>query len=422
MRRAWVFVAILGAPSIASADAASLFGHGSRSAGLAQADVADARPEAAAFAGPTAAVTPGTRASVGWARAENRLTFSGAPAGLAAISGTSVDLQLARALSGDVALGGAVALYLPDRGLARVTFRGAGEPQFLRYDAAAHRTTADVVVALRWRALSIAAGSAIGASAGGTGVDFHLPQDARGPHADSAADITLKTTMAPIVAAAIDLGPASLALRLRGATSLPVRIVADTRVDLVQNPLDGTTTVTASGSAGYDPLTVDLATRTALPAGFRAFGSIQYARWRDAPSPIAAFDLSLALGITPSVLLGSFEAPKLHDTISPRLGIELSPADAFYAARVGWQLAPSPVPAAHGFLTPVDPTRQVLAAGGSLRFGRLWGVETTLDAFASVHLAAHDAEQKENLALPWSHYDAGGHLVAFGATLTGGFR
>jgi hypothetical protein len=422
VRRIAIVLVGLGLPAMARADAASIVGHGARSAGLAQADVADARPEAAAFSGPTAAATPGTRFAVGWTRTENRLTFAGAPAGLAAISGTDVDLQLGRSLAHDVSLGGALALHLPDRGLARITFRAAGEPQFLRYDAAAHRTTADAVVALRWRALSVAAGAALGASAGGAGVDFHLPQDARGPHADSAADITLKTTLAPIFAAAVDLGPATLALRLRGATSLPVRIVADTRVDLSQNPLNGTTTVSVDGSAGYDPLTIDLAARITLPAGARAFASLQYARWRDAPSPIAAFDLALALGITPSVQLGGFEAPRLHDTLSPRLGVELAPDEGPWAARVGWQLAPSPVPAAHGFLTPIDPTRHVLAAGGSARFGRLWGVDTTLDAFGALHLASHDSQQKESLALPWSRYDVGGHLASFGATLTGRFR
>ena len=406
----------------ARADAASLYGHGARDSGLAQSDLADGRAEAAARVTPTPAATPGTRFALGYGRAWNRLAFAGAPAGLDDVSGTDIDFQLARALGGEVSLGGAFALHLPDRGLARITFRAASEPQFLRYDADAHRTASDAVVALRWRALAIALGASLGARSGGSGVDFHLPQDARGPHADSAADVSLTTTLAPIVAAAIDLGPAALALRLRGAVSLPVEIAAGTRVDLEQNPLNGTTVVKVSGTAGYDPLTVDLAARVGPFSGFRALGSLQYARWRDAPAPIAAFDLTLALGVRPSVLLGSFEAPKLHDTLSPRLGVELAPDDAWWAARVGFQYAPSPVPAAHGFLTPVDPARQVITAGGSLRFGRVWGVESTLDAFAGVHLAARAREQKENLALPWARYDTGGHVMTAGATFAGGFR
>lgn len=410
------------APRVVLADAASLYGHGARDAGLAQADLADGRPEAAARVAPAAAASPGTRFAAGYAHAFPRLRFAGDAAGLADVAGTDLDFQIAGALGRETSLGGAIALHLPDRGLARVTFRAASEPQFLRYDADAHRTATDAVLALRWRMLSFAAGVSVGARTGGNGVDFHLPQDARGPHADSAADVALQTTLAPIAAVAVDLGPAALALRLRGATSLPVEITADTRVDLEQNPLNGTTQVKVSGSAGYDPLSIDLSARFGPFAGARGFASLQYARWRDAPPPIAAFDLSLAIGIRPSVQLGAFEPPKLRDTLSPRLGVELAPEDAWWAARIGWHYAPSPVPAPHGFLTPIDPARHVLTGGGSLRFGRVWGVDATLDAFAGVHLAPHTSEQKDNLALPWARYDTGGHLVTAGATFVGAFR
>jgi hypothetical protein len=409
-------------PGNTLAGAADLFGQGSRSASLAQADVAGADPAVAAYAGPTAAATPGARVLVGYARSLGRIRFQGEPAQLQDITGAELGMQYAVRLGEAASLGGALSLHLPDRGLARVSFRPASEPTFVRYEAAAHKTTVDAVLALRVGPVSAAVGAVAGAAAGGKGADVALPQDARGPHADGALDVELGYRLAPIVAVAVDLGPAALAFRLRGASSLPASIDSVARVSFRDNPLNGTTSVHVEGDAGYDPPSADLAARLGPLGPARAFIAIRYDRWRSAPPPVARFDVDIALGTSPSELLGAVGGARMRDTLSPRAGVELAPDGAPWAARAGYAYCPSPVVAASGFLTLVDAPRHVATLGGGVRLADVAGVDLSLDAHAALHLLSASSWSKGNLALPFADYSAGGHLWQGGLALTGGFR
>jgi hypothetical protein len=359
---------------------------------------------------------------VGYGHGFLRLKFRGDDPGVPDAAGTDLGVQYGKAIRPHLDVGGALVLHMPDRGLTRVSFRAASEPQFLRYDPGADTLTADLVLAVRYRALRLAAGAMLTASTGGDGVEATLPQDARGAHANGSADVALAYRLSPIVGAAIDLEPVAIAARFRGARSTRVAFDSTARVAFEDNPLNGSTTVRLSGEAGYEPLSVDLATRIGPFAGVRGFVGVKYQRWRDAPAPVAALALGLALGITPSELTGSVAPPHLRDTISPRAGIEYGPEGAFYSVRAGYAFEPSPVGPARGWLTIVDPPRHVLALGGGVDFGRPWGVGLRADAHGALHLLTKVEEQKPSLALPFARYDAEGRIVQLGATLTGDWR
>lgn len=409
--------------SHASATAANLFGMGAKSAALAGADVADAEPSTSAFTSPAAADERGVRIAVGYGYGAPRLELSGERAPVRDVSGLDLGVQLGRAI-GEVRVGGAVALHLPDGYLARIGFRPGAEPQFVLYEASLQRMTFDGVLAAGLGPLSIGAGASVVADVGGNGVDFALGQDATGTYADAATDLTLPYHVAPIAGARLDLGKAALALRYRAPIAIDLDLDTRARVAIQANPLDGLTNVAVRGASGYDPATIDLASRIDVSPFLRALVALEYQRWSAAPSPAADVALELHLGTNPSELQGKFVEPRLRDTLSPRVGVELRPSGAEGALRLygGYAYSPSPVPAQNGFTSYADAPRHTLALGAGWSFGRVFGVDLAARAAAQLHLLPTRHEDKPDDALPNAHYTAGGHIVYGSAMLEATWR
>lgn len=400
-----------------------LFGSGARSSSLAQSDLADPASVNGAAISPAALADPGTRLMLGYGHGFTALTFNGQRSGARDIGGTDLALQIGGRAWGAI-LGGGLSLHLPDRSLMSIGFVPGSEPQFVRYEPTAHRLEADMAVAIKLARFALGAGVTTLVDAGGDGVAFTLAQDGGGTYADGKADVNLPYHFAPIASASVDLGPAALAMRYRGALSLDLALATRANIDVTGNPLNGTTTVHASGASGYVPATFDFGARWSVGKWMKAMASLQYARWSAAPSPAADLRMEVGLGMTPGLLEGSFANPRYRDTLSPRFGVELMPLQKReqLALRAGYLLSPSPVPQPAGFATPVDATIHGLSLGAGWDFGRLWGVQLRADAAAMLMLLPERSFDKPQELLPFAHYTAGGRIVHTALSLEGAWR
>ncbi len=412
-------------PASARADAQGLFGDGARSAGLGRADLAGAAPSDAPRQNAALAAEPGIRLRFGYGYAGMRLTLDGRDAVVERASGVDLAAQLGARLSEAFSVGAALSLHLPDQHLALVGFRPATEPQFVLYEAPLQRTSVDLVAALRYRALSIGGGLSAGLSVSGDGTRFDLGQDARGSFADAALDVSLPYRFAPIAGLRLDLGRVQLGASLRGALAVDLRLDSEVRIRLRNNPLNGSTTVQVSGPSGWDPTTITLGARVALGLGLSAIGALEYAVYSAAPAPIADVRVDVNLGTTPGQREARFPAPRFRDTISPRLGLELArplgDRGRALTARLGYALAPSPVPAQTSFTSYADATRHQLALGGGYRFGRFFGVDLSADLAFQLHLFAPRVEEKSPV-LPFARYEVGGRILHGAATIEAAWR
>lgn len=415
-----VSLALLLAAAPARADAPLLFGFGARSAGLARAGVADDDAGAAARENPALAAMPGLRVRVGYGYGALALTFDGKDAGVPHASGVDIGAQYGVHVARAVDLGLALALHLPDSNLAALTFHPATEPQFPLYEAPLQRTSFDLVAAVRLGRIWLGGGASVGLSVGGGGTQFSLGPDARGVVADGSVDVTLPYRVTPVVGARVDLGRVTVGVSVRGPMSLGLRLDNAALVNINGNPLNGTTQVTVSGEDGWDPAVITAGAHVTLAPWIAVMGSLEYAVWSAAPPPVAEVQIDAQLGTNPGLRAVRFPSPRFRDTIAPRLAAEVrwpSPADWFWAARLGYAVLPSPVPRQSGLTTYADATRHQLAAGGGVYLGKIAGVALVLDAAVQLHVLQPRSEDKDSPALPYAHFDAGGHILYAATTL-----
>lgn len=397
---------------IAAATAPALFGYGPQSTALAQSDLAAATPSSAAFTNPASASTPGTRVSIGYAHGWTQLELDGREMPYRDIAGTDLSVQLGRTFLERWQLGGAMAVHLPDRSLAKISFRPGTEPAFVRFDPSPQRATADLALALRFDAVSLGVGTSVMANAQGD-VGFLLGQDGNGTYADAHTTVTLPYQLAPTAAASIDLDVAAIAVRYRGAQAIGLSLATRADVQVSGNPLNGTTTVDVAGQSGYVPATWDIGARWDVSRGIRLLTSLQLARWSEAPPAAAELSMAVQLGLTPGQLAAQFVRPALRDTLSPRLGIAVEPQalDHRLVLRAGYCWSPSPVPEQTGLVTYGDAPAHIGAVGAGVDLGRAWGVGLRADAALQVWSLRERSFDKENNALPFAHYRIGGRIV-----------
>ncbi len=402
----------LGFADTARATSETLFGFGPRDVALAQADVADPAPVAAAYVNPAFAWRPGVRLGVGYGHGFARLKLDGEDGGVRDIAGTQLALQLGWPLGAKGAVGGALALHVPNRSLARIEFAPGTEPSFVRFDPAGQRTTADAVMSARWGVLSVGLGVSVLVSAEGQ-IDFVLGQDGGGTYADGQTDVSLPYEVAPVFGMAADFGAAALAVRYRGAQGIELDLGTRALVDVQGNPLNGSTRVELSGNSGYVPATYDLGARWSFGANLRVASALQLARWSAAPSPAANLTMDVDLGLSPGQREGRFLRPAYRDTLSPRWGIEWHPEGfgGTWALRAGYAYTPSPVPEPAGFASPADASTHTFALGAGHDFGSLWGVDFRLDGAGQLVSLVDRTFDKGRDTIPFARYEAGGFLL-----------
>ena len=440
---AWPLLAgalVASAPAPARATAPGAFGHDPSSVGLAQADVADSDAANAPQANPALAADPGFRIRLGYAYGAMNLRLDRKPAGVRNVSGVDLSAQYGKELVRDWTLGLAIGGHIPDEHIARISFRPATEPQFVRYEASLARTALDLVAALRFRNFSLGGGVSALLDVGGKGTTFTLGQDGSGTYADAATDVELPYRFAPLIGARADLGPVALGASFRGALAVDLGLRSVNRVALTDNPLNGTTTVLVSGTSGYDPAVIDLGARVAIGGGFSAHAALEYAFYSAAPPPVADVVLDVQLNTSPSQRQAHFVLPRFRDTLSPRLGLELlvrddtsrgkavegllgetiaRDSDWRFALTAGYVLSPSPVPRQTGLTSYADATRHGIALGSSLRLGAYAGVDLRLSLAGQLHVLAKREERKPSDALPHARYDVSGNILYGSAAIEG---
>lgn len=404
--------------SAARATSPMLFGYGPESTSVAQSDIAAASPSAAAVTNPSAAAEPGTRAYLGYAHAWTHLTLDGEPAPTDDIAGTDLAFQLGRRLGEAWSLGAGVAAHLPDRSLARVSFRPGADPLFVRFDPAPQRATADLALALRYRALSVGLGASVLVDARGE-VRFLLGQDGNGPYAEGQTDVTLPYRVAPAVGASWQTGSVAIGARYRGALAVGLDLATQAEVRVSGNPLNGTTTVGVAGQSGYVPATWDIGARWDAARGVRLLGALQLARWSEAPAAAADLSLSVRLGLSPGQLMARFVRPALRDTLSPRAGLEVAPTacGGRLKLRAGYAYSPSPVPEQVGLATWADAPAHIASAGIGLDWGSAWGVSMRSSLAAQAWFMKQRVFDKPSEVLPFAHYRAGGSIFDLSASV-----
>lgn len=437
--KSWVttisLVAMLCVATKADADAPSHFGHGARSTALLRADIADADVTSAPVQNAARAAEMGARVRVGYMHGILDLRIDDRGARLRDVSGIDAAAQIGIRLPAKFQAGFALTAHLPNAAIAHIGFRPGTEPQFFRYESVLQRASFDIAVAARRGPIAVGVGAALALDMGGAGTSFSLGQDAQGTYADAASDITLDYRAAPIVGLSVDLGRVSFGATYRGALAVGLAVDSDIRIDLAENPLNGTTTIAVRGVSGYDPARFGLGTKFTLHPRLSIHGAIEYERYHDAPPPVAHVTLDVNLGTSPGRTEVEFLAPRFRDMLVPRLGLEWTsangrPGDARkdderrlrWAARVGYAFEPSPVPPQRGFTSYADAASHAFALGAGVGIGRFWGVDLRGDLAGRASILVPRTERKANLSLPYATYEVTGNTFVGTISLEGAFR
>lgn len=416
-----VFLLVLTLSHSTWASSDSLFGHGPKDESLAQSDIADPEPVAAAHVSPAWVTTPGARFQIGWGRAWNRMAINGDKAPVNDISGTDLSLQWGVKLNSDMAIGAGLAVHLPDEGLMRLRFRTVSEPLLPQYDVTPHRVTSDLAVGFAYKGFSLGAGMALSASVGGHGASIGIDQDARGVRSGASADVDISLKPAPIVGLAWQSKWGALAARYRGAEKIPVDIDTIVDVRLPDNPIAGSSLIRLSGANAYEASTLDLGVRLGPWYNTKLLFAVQYARWSDSPNPFASLSINTTIPGTPPEPVAAFSAPKPKDTFSPKVGIELDPVKSLVFIRLGYAYVPTPYPKPSNFVTVLDTSRHVFSTGVKAIVGEAFGVKFSTDAVISSHQLVRESGTKSDPSLPFTRYSLDGSLLRGAIALQGEF-
>jgi hypothetical protein len=436
--------AIVAAAPSAQAAPSTTFGAGPRSEALARSSVADGDVTDAATENPALAAAEGGRVRFGYGATAMFLRINEQDAGVSPVTGIDLGSQIGAKLLPNVWGGLGLALHRPDQQIARIAFRPATEPQFVMYEASLQRLTFDVAGALRYGPLAVGGGASVSLGVGGPGVGVDVQQDARGPHAEGSADITLGYKLAPLVGAVLRLGRLQIGASFRGELAVDLSLQSVVRVSLTGNPLNGTSTVLVSGASGYDPARVDLGARVLVAPGLRAYAALEYAAFSAAPAPVADVSIDVALGTSPALRQVRFVEPRFHDTLSPKVGLEWKwpspalpatffgaeprPADPHapepwkVALRAGYAYVPSPVPPQTGFTSYADAARHMVGVGAAYHFGDVLGIDFGVSLALQLHELEHRSEKKESPALPFYEYRVAGEMARGSIAIEGAFR
>ncbi len=419
----------------ASADAPLQFGHGARSTALLRADVADGDATAAPVQNAALATELGTRLRLGYVHGVLYLRINDQRAPLRDVAGVDAAAQIGFRLPAKFFAGFALGAHLPNAAIAHIGFRPGTEPQFFRYEAVLQRATFDFAMAARKGPFAIGLGAAFALDMGGPGTSFSLGQDAQGTYADAASDIRLDYRVAPIVGLSLDLGRFKFGATYRGGLAIGLAVDSDIRIALAENPLNGTTSIAVRGASGYEPSRFGLGTTVFLHQRLRLHGALELERYSDAPPPVAHVTLEINLGTSPGRTEVEFLAPRFHDVLVPRLGLEYTSANGRpdgprrnddrrirWAARAGYALEPSPVPPQRGFTSYADSTSHSFALGAGLGIGRFWGVDLRFDVAGRASVLAPRTERKANSSLPFATYEVSGQTFVGTASMEGTFR
>jgi long-chain fatty acid transport protein len=442
MRAAAIASALLWAPSPAGANPLDAFGFGSRAAGMASAQTADATDFSANYYNPAGLVRgEALRIDFGWFWAESDLALSGRDTDVDPVHGLVAGIAApGRAFAVPIAFG--LGLHLPDDRVSRVRSIRQQQPRWEMYDNRNQRLYLAANLALEpLPGLAIGGGLAFMSSTKGT---LDVSGDVVFPAADESelrhrVDADLTAVRYP--QAGVRWAPREwleVGLAYRGEFQLDLDILASLRGRVVTEAgCDESACAVADGVLILETHSVNaflpqqVAAGVALRPDERTTIALDatWVDWSAYRSPTARVFYDLELDIQ----LESFEVPpipppslvvpaRFHDTLVPRIGGERAfpvGSGVTVAGRLGWAYEPTPAPPQTGITNFVDADRHHVTAGAGVE---LTGIAPVLpgplriDVHAHVIVVPETVIEKTDPADPVGDYRASGTVTSLGAT------
>lgn len=383
----------------AAASAPDLFGYGARGQALAGAIVSEPHDHAAVYYNPAAlafATRPGIALGYQLATFDLRIddVAQATRDATATVIGFNLPLPLGGALSHRIALGGG--FVIPTNSVLIADIPRPGDPTFALIANRAQTVTLQAAIGVRaLDDLALGVGF-IALSALDGAIDVAPNPEGR---IGSEARDQLIAHYAPVVAIAARL-PADLRLGAVWRGESAARFELPINADLGERFPLPIPTLQIEGVAQYDPaqLAAELGWRHDT---VRLAAGATWKWWSAFPAPIAYTAVPADFPAQPG--------PGYDDAIEVRAGVEWLPViDAIeewrFAARAGYQYAPSPAPEQRGLHALLDSDRHLFAVGGGIGWDRL-----RLDVALQWHHLVERSHRKDPAAIAAAGYDPEDH-------------
>lgn len=436
---------VLAAAGGALANPADTFGVGSRSTALGGAVVATADDFSAVYYNPAGlAFSPGTELSLGYMRAEHRLSMNGADSQVDPVAGLVGGIVAPGTFLGlPFAFG--VATHLSDERISRARTVRQDDPRWVLYENRNQLLylAADLAFApIDW--LAVGGGiTFLAATRGAFGITGRalLPRGGQSEH-DSRLRHEVDADLTAIRYGQLGVqvrppGPWSFGLTYRQEARIRLELDADLRgtIDAKVLAADASYVLESVTANGFIPGQLVVGGGYRPGADWLVGVDVSWVRWSAYVSPTSQTRTVLAVDFPPTVVAlppptkpTRILPPSFHDTVVPRLGIEWRPRVApgwRTPLRAGYVYEPSPVPDQVGLTNLVDTDRHVFSGGAGVALedpGEVLPGELRLDAHAQYSLLPERITLKRSAADFTGDYRASGSIWNLGLSLSLGFR
>ena len=280
-------------------------------------------------------------------------------------------------------------LFLPTSYVIEVETYSSKKPQFIMYD-----NTGDILnlfVALSFRphkTLSISGGIEALAD-----LDVNLTMNLT----DSEEPIKVKSPMPGRIA-----GMASIMFRPFDFLSFGLKFIDEilVKISFVDNVIFfGTTPVKLSGYVmdHYRPQMLTGGIGYMYKNLIRANLDIVFSRYSRFRAPVFVTELEGAEEVGEILGLESSNKPNFNDTVSPRIGVEVTPID-YLSVRVGYAYVPTPVPPQRGESNYMDSDKSIISFGLGFHFTDPLGLlekPVSINSFFQAHILDRGTTEKE---------------------------
>jgi long-chain fatty acid transport protein len=411
-----------------------LFGFGARAPAMGGAHTAATEDSSANYYNP-AALAASTRLhiDIGYQMARPTLRMNGSSQGVDTSRGLAAGLVVPGKWVGrQVAIG--AALFLPDQSILTGRTLSAEHPRWALYDNRPRRLFFGFHAGLQLRD-DLFVGAGVGTMAGTEGsyilggrLGFPIPDDSQ-----LVLDVDVDATSAVYPQAGVlwkatpwlDVG-----VTYRGQFVLEslqvVRFEADIGSPGNLAVEDAVVDIDTVSLDFFQPAQLAFGIAAQLtPRVLLAFDAV-YQRWSGYDNPTPVIDIELDVGqFNELVMLDeqpNLEALRFHDTLSPRLGVEVLAASTPHTqwrARAGYAYDPSPAPEQVRSSNFIDNDKHTVSAGLGLRVANVTGLlphPFELDAYAALTVLPSRTHRKLSPVDPTGDISARGHIIAAGMT------
>lgn len=437
--RALLIAALLCASDVAVANPVDLFGFGARAPAMGGAQTAATQDSSANYYNPAAlALQAGLRIDVGYQTARPTLRMNTASQQVNDSRGLAAGLVVpGNFLGRRVAIG--AGLFLPDQSILTGRTLSAEQPRWALYDNRPKRLFFGFHAAAEIRDdLYLGAGLASMAGAEGTYIiggrlGFPIPDDS-----ELELDVDVDATSSVYLQAGALWKPTpwlDVGLAYRGQFVFEsiqiVRFEADIGSPGNLAVEDAIVDIETLNLDFFQPAQVAFGIAAQItPRVLIAFDAV-YQRWSKFENPTPIIDIELDVGdLNDLVMLD--EQPKLerlhfHDTLSPRLGVEVLAARTSrteWRIRAGYAYDPSPAPEQVRSSNFIDNDKHTVSAGLGLRLSRVTDIlprPFDLDLYGALTMLPRRDHHKLSPVDPTGDISAEGHVIAFGVSSSWAF-